>query len=129
MGASAAPPPADARASIDADADVDPAPLRCADYGDGKRGAGCDLPADVLAFLDGRAMCEHWRGEPYAEPSELAAADPDARKGLEQRRQQVIDNANEACRGTDAALAALKAAHAGDPRVLRLLGGLDAQVE
>lgn len=106
-------------------------PLRCARMViDGPRAAGCDaLPAEVLAFLDRRASCEHWRGEPYAEPAELAAADPQGRAALEARRDEIVRNANDECRGTDATLAALRRRHASDLALRGLLAAFEDRIE
>lgn len=115
----------------DNDAGSAPDPLRCARLVlDAPRASGCDaLPADVLAFLDRRVSCEHWRGEPYAEPAELAAADPPRRAELEQRRDEIVRNVNDECGGTDVALAALRRRYATDPMLHELLGAFEDRIE
>lgn len=113
------------------DAEYAADPLRCARMvRHAARAEGCDaLPADVLAFLDRRASCEHWRGEPYVEPAELAAADPDERAALQARRDEIVRNARDECRGTDAALAVLRQRYAADGALQNLFGAFDDRIE
>lgn len=96
--------------------------MRCAQMVEGEsRATNCDYPADVLAFIDQRALCDHWRGEPMPEASEEVGADPEAIAALHQRRDQIVDAIAETCHGTDDVLVALKARHRGDAHALRLL--------
>lgn len=80
----------------------------------------CSYPADVRDFIDMRDACDHWRGEPIPEHED----DPE-----EVRKKQIIDAINESCTGTDKRLAALKAAYAKDPRILKLLDEFEPDIE
>jgi hypothetical protein len=74
------------------------------------RPAGCAYPADVLAFLDARANCEHWLGEPDFS---------------EARRREIASAVEETCTGLDTRLEALRLAHAGDAATRELLAALE----
>lgn len=80
----------------------------------------CSYPADVRDFVDMRDACDHWRGEPVPEHED----DPE-----EVRKNQIIDAINESCTGTDKRLSALKAAYAGDQKVLQLLDEYETDIE
>lgn len=67
-----------------------------------------------------RDACDHWRGEPVPEHED----DPE-----EVRKNQIIDAINESCTGTDKRLSALKAAYAGDQKVLQLLDEYETDIE
>lgn len=72
------------------------------------------LPKEVLAFLDRRDACDHWRG----------VHDPNA------ERQKDIDwSVCQSCPGTDAELARLKQKYKGNARVTEALAGLEPRVE
>ena len=70
--------------------------------------SGADaLPTDVIAFLERRVLCEHFLGE---EPYDG------------ERRQFLARSIEATCRGTDAALAALRERYRDDAPVLERLG-------
>jgi hypothetical protein len=72
------------------------------------------LPRDVRAFIARRDECDHFRGE---EPSDEARA-----AELERKLKQT-------CTGTDAALAALRRDHAGEPAAIAALANYEDSVE
>ena len=80
----------------------------------------CDYPADVRVFLDDRALCDHFRGEPWPEGD--AAED-------RERRHEIVDGVRAACTGTDRRLDALKNRYANDPAVMRVLSGYETGIE
>lgn len=72
------------------------------------------LPADVLAFIERRDMCDHFRGEePYDE----------------ERRAFLEQNMTELCTGSDRSLAELKAKYRGNEPVEAALGGYEVDIE
>lgn len=80
----------------------------------------CALPADVRVFLQDRALCDHFRGEPW--PSSDSAAD-------RERRRAIMDGLRSHCAGTDSRLAALRGLHAADARVAARLAGFESRIE
>ena len=72
------------------------------------------VPEDVRAFTERRDGCDHFRGEDS----------PDA-----ERRAQIDAALRELCTGTDAELARLKRAYAGNPDVQHLLDGYEITIE
>lgn len=72
------------------------------------------VPADVQAFMERRDGCDHFRGEDS----------PDA-----DRRAQIDAELQRLCTGTDAELAGLKRAYAGDPNVQHLLDDYETDIE
>ena len=80
----------------------------------------CKVPVDVLAFIDSRNDCDHWRGEPLPEKGD----DPE---GV--RKKQILDGIRSACTGMDKRLSALKATYADDPHVMQLLDEYDSDIE
>lgn len=76
--------------------------------------SGAAMPADVCAFMARRESCDHARGE---EPYDKA------------RARQLARQVATFCKGTDADLARLKRAHAGQPAVMAVLGRYEADVE
>lgn len=72
----------------------------------------------VRGFVQTRELCDHLRGE---------IPDPDSEnpEGLE----LAIDEANEACAGTDAALDTLKARYEADVEIMRLLSRYEERIE
>lgn len=74
---------------------------------------------DVRAFVARREACDHFRGEPV----EGEGAEALAR--LEYVQRQIYEN----CHGTDAELARLRAAHAGDPLLREALAGFEYPIE
>lgn len=72
------------------------------------------LPADVAAFKEKRDSCDHFRGEePY-----------DAERGAFLAKQL-----EATCKGTDKALADLRARYAGDAAAKAALADYETQVE
>ena len=71
---------------------------------------------DVERFIERRENCDHFRGE-LPDPSE------------KERLEQVIDNANKFCEGTDAQLKALKKRYANNPAVMSRLNKFEDQIE
>lgn len=76
----------------------------CAHHAAGTRGDA--LPADVIAFLERRVLCEHFLGEePYDD----------------ERREFLVRSVEATCRGTDAALAALRMRYHDEPDIVERL--------
>lgn len=75
---------------------------------------GATLPADVVAFRAKRDECDHFRGE---EPTDAARA-AFLEKSLERT-----------CKGTDAALQALRKRHAEDPAAIAALAPYEDDIE
>lgn len=73
-----------------------------------------DLPPDVVTFRLKRDECDHLRGE---EPTDSARA-AFLKYGMERT-----------CTGTDAALAALRRRHAGNPAAIAALAGYADTIE
>ncbi|MBB3910176.1 hypothetical protein [Sphingomonas desiccabilis] len=72
------------------------------------------LPSEVAAFRERRDECDHFRGEdPYDE----------------ERAAFLSEALTRTCTGTDAALKALRARYAGDPRVLAALADYEDEAE
>lgn len=80
----------------------------------------CALPPDVRAFLADRALCDHFRGEPWPE------SDSDADRA---RRRELVDGVRTNCAGTDRQLAALRERHRDDARVVARLAGFEERIE
>lgn len=80
----------------------------------------CALPADARVFLQDRALCDHFRGEPW--PS----SDSDADRA---RRRAIMDGQRSHCAGIDSRLAALRGLHAADTRVAARLAGFESRIE
>jgi hypothetical protein len=80
----------------------------------------CSYPADIRDFIDMRDACDHWCGEPWPDHQD----DPE-----EVRKKQILEAIKESCTGTDKRLSALKAAYAGDPKILQLLDEYEADIE
>lgn len=76
--------------------------------------AQAKLPVDVARFIEKRDGCDHFRGEePYDE----------------ERRQFLLKNMNELCKGTDARLAQLKRKYAGRPAIVGKLDDYEKRIE
>lgn len=72
------------------------------------------LPAEVSAFLERRASCDHWRGE----------------AGYDEERKADIDWAIcQACPGTDAQLAQLRTKYAANTEVMEKLSQIEPNIE
>ena len=72
------------------------------------------LPAEVSDFLERRASCDHWRGEP----------------GYDEGRKADIDWAIcQACPGTDAELARLQTKYAANKGVMEKLSQIEPNIE
>lgn len=85
--------------------------------------AGCAAPAppavpllDLPAFLERRALCDHFRGE-FPDP-------PDP-----QRMREVLAQTTRQCTGIDEQLAALKQRYRDDPGVARQLAGFETGLD
>ena len=90
----------------------------------------CSYPADIRDFIDVRDSCDHWRGEPWATDEEIRNDDdPADRQAQVARRKEIFDAIKESCTGTDKRLAALKAAYAGNPKILQLLDEYETDIE
>jgi hypothetical protein len=72
------------------------------------------LPADVAAFRSEREQCDHFRGEEGYD---------------ERRRQELAQQLERFCKGTDARLAALRSKYAAQPNVIATLKDFEDQVE
>ena len=106
-----APAAASAVAPPAADPGPEADPMRCAQMTiDGPRPPDCAYPADVLAFLDARANCEHWLGEPDFSDA---------------RRREIARAVEDTCTGLDTRLGGLRRTHAGDAATAALLARLD----
>jgi hypothetical protein len=106
--------------NVGAAADPQAAPAPTCDPQASNRPGYCSYPADVRAFIDMRDGCDHWRGEPWPDHAD----DPQ-----EVRKKQILEAIKESCTGTDKRLSALKAAYAGDPKILQLLDEYEADIE
>ena len=71
---------------------------------------------DLPAFLERRAMCEHFRGE-FPDPPDPV------------RVREVEQQIDAFCTGTDAQLASLKARYRDDPGVTKQLAGFEPRIE
>ena len=78
--------------------------------------AAAPAEPDLPAFLERRAMCDHFRGE-FPDPP-----DPERMREVEQQ----ID---AFCTGTDAQLALLKARYRDDPGVTKQLAAFEPRIE
>ena len=87
----------------------------------------CSYPADIRAFVDDRDACDHWRGEPWPEDSEVD--DPTQREWALHRRKEITDAINATCTGTDKRLSGLKGKYVNDPRVMQLLDEYETDIE
>lgn len=99
-----------------------PSPVEAACTADGATGPRrdtCDLPRDVLASVEDRELCDHFRGEPWPE------GDSDADRT---RRRQLVDGVRTNCAGTDRRLAELNSRYAGDARIAALLARYEADI-
>jgi hypothetical protein len=106
-----APAAASAVAPPAADPEQEPDPLRCAQLAiDGPRPPDCAYPDDVLVFLDARANCEHWLGEPDFS---------------EARRREIARAVEDTCTGLDTRLDSLRRTHTGDAATAALLARLE----
>ncbi|MDB6141996.1 MAG: hypothetical protein JWP80_1040 [Pseudomonas sp.] len=74
------------------------------------------VPADLIAFVDKRDACDHLRGE---------LPDPEEQEQLE----AVINDVNQQCKGTDAALQKLKKKYAENASVLQVLNRYEMNIE
>ncbi len=80
---------------------------------------GCALPADVRAFVEDRALCDHFRGEPWPESD----SEEDRR-----RRRELVDGVRMHCAGIDRRLVDLKRLHGADARIAGLLARYEERV-
>jgi hypothetical protein len=85
--------------------------------------AGESLPPDVKAFVEQRDLCDHFRGEPYAGPSNDETVDQ------RRRRDFIIASQQKYCTGTDKRLAELKLKYRDEPDVLGRLNRYEEQIE
>lgn len=86
----------------------------------GKAQGYCTLPPDVRAFLEDRAACDHFRGEPWPESD----SDEDRR-----RRRELVEGVRVNCAGTDRRLAALRERYVADPAVISRLSAFEVRIE
>lgn len=76
--------------------------------------AAKEFPIDVLAFLEERESCDHWRGE----------------VGYDEERQADIDwSICQSCPGTDSKLAALKIKYRSNKVVMDKLDEIETNIE
>lgn len=80
----------------------------------------CDYPHEVRAFIDRRAECDHFRGEPWPEG--------DSAYELEHRKE-LTAAMKATCGGSDAELARLRARYQGDADVSAALKGFESDIE
>lgn len=73
-------------------------------------------PLDVQAFAERRDVCDVLRGE---------IPDADRKESVE----QVINDINQHCKGTDAALQKLKSKYANNAQVMTLLDQYESTIE
>ena len=71
-------------------------------------------PKDVAQYLERRASCDHWRGEPAYD---------------EHRRAQIQWAMCQSCSGSDAGLARLKRKYSSDARVMARLDRFEPEIE
>lgn len=76
------------------------------------------LPADVRSFVEARDVCDHLRGE-------IPDPDPENMEGLD----LAIDEANQACAGTDIALKGLKIRYKANAGIIRVLARYEDRIE
>ncbi|RDZ28113.1 hypothetical protein [Lysobacter silvisoli] len=72
----------------------------------------CEQPHEVRAFLSRYDECEHWRGE-------------EAPQGDAQRAQEIVEGANESCKGNDLRLRELRQRYKNVPAVAAALSALE----
>lgn len=75
-------------------------------------------PRDVRSFVEKRELCDHLRGE-------VPDPDPGNPEGME----RFINEINQACGGTDAALRRLKNRYAANQTILQLLSRYEDRIE
>ena len=80
--------------------------------------AACGFPPDVRAFIEDRALCDHFRGEPWPE---------DDGADSRERRLEIVAGVRSACTGTDDRLQALKSRYRDDPAVMQAISGYDGK--
>lgn len=80
----------------------------------------CDYPHEVRAFIDRRAECYHFRGEPWPEG--------DSAYELERRKELTAEMKN-ACAGSDARLIALREKYRDDANVVAALAAYESDIE
>lgn len=76
------------------------------------------LPTDVQSFVEARGACDHLRGE-------IPDSDPENMEGLD----LAIDEANQACAGTDEALNGLKSRYKANAEIMRILAQYEDRIE
>lgn len=76
--------------------------------------------ADVQAFLERRALCDHFRAEPWPE-----GGAPDAHE----RRGFLAQQLEQHCAGSDAELAGLRLKYREDAAALRILTPFEDRIE
>ncbi|TXI47760.1 MAG: hypothetical protein E6Q50_12840 [Lysobacter sp.] len=80
----------------------------------------CDYPHEVRIFTERRESCDHFRGEPWPEGDE---------PGMQERRDQLTKGMRDACAGTDAELARLRAKYRDDAEIAKMLGEFETDIE
>lgn len=80
----------------------------------------CDYPHEVRAFTERREVCDHFRGEPWPEGDEPWA---------DERREQLTKGMRDACTGTDAELARLRAKYRDDAEIAKILSEFESNIE
>ena len=80
----------------------------------------CDYSHEVRVFTERREGCDHFRGEPWPEGDEA---------WMRERREQLIKGMRDACTGTDAELARLRAKYRDDVELAKMLGEFETSVE
>lgn len=80
----------------------------------------CELPHEVRVFTERREACDHFRGEPWPE----GGHDDDRA-----RRKELTEKMRDACAGTDARLAALRAKYRDDAVASAVLATFETDIE
>lgn len=80
----------------------------------------CDYPHEIRVFTERRQGCDHFRGEPWPEGDEPWEIE---------RRDQLTKGMRDACAGTDAELARLRAKYRDDAEIAKMLGELETDIE
>lgn len=78
------------------------------------------LPSDVQRFREQRAICEHFRDEPWD-----AGNEPE----IKARRAFIVRNIQKFCTGTDKRLASLRHKYRNKPLLLHRLRDYEDQIE
>jgi hypothetical protein len=80
----------------------------------------CDYPHEVRTFIERRAGCDHFRGEPWPEGDDAWARE---------RRKTLTDAMRKQCTGTDAELVRLRTQYRDDQAIAAALREFEDDIE